>query len=83
MFQKLQHRLLLSYLVIFASILMIFAVGVRIVFIQSLNGKFRDALNSLVRSAASDMELENGRLEVKGDFSAQELNQKKSSIAVV
>lgn len=80
MFQKLQHRLLLSYLVIFASILMLFAVGVRIVFIQSLNGKFKDALNSLVRSAASDMELENGRLEVKGDFSAQELNQKNQAL---
>ena len=80
MFQKIQQRLLLSYLVIFASILMIFAVGVRVVFIQSLNGKFNDILSGLARSAASDMEIANGRLEVKGDFSSQELNEKKQAL---
>jgi signal transduction histidine kinase len=59
---------------------MIFALGVRVIFVQSLNGKFRDTLNSLARSAASDMEFENGRLKVKGDFSLQELNQKNQAL---
>lgn len=80
MFQKIQHRLLLSYSVIFASILMVFALGVRAVFVQSLNGKVRDTLTGLARSAASDMELENGHLKVKGDFSVQELNQKNQAL---
>jgi len=53
-FQKMQYRLLLSYSAVFASILMIFAVGVRIVFVQILNGTF-GKLCSLARSAASDM----------------------------
>jgi len=39
-------------------------------------------LCNLARSAASDMKFENGRLEVKGDFSLQSYI-KKSSIAVV
>lgn len=80
MFQKMQYRLLLSYSAVFASILMIFAVGVRVIFIQSLNEKCSDTLNGLVRSAASDMEFDNGRLEVKGDFSSQELNQKNQAL---
>lgn len=80
MFQKMQYRLLLSYSAVFASILMIFAVGVRVVFIQSLDGKIRETLTGLARSAASDMEFDNGRLKVKGDFSSQELNQKKQAL---
>lgn len=80
MFRKVQRQLLLSYSVVFASILMIFAVGVRVVFIQNLNGRFTDILDGLARSAASDMEYENGRLVVKGDFSSQELNQKKQAL---
>jgi signal transduction histidine kinase len=59
---------------------MVFAVGVRVVFVQSLDGKFRDTLTSLARSAVSDMEVENGRLKVKGDFSSQELNQKNQAL---
>jgi len=51
-------------------------------FIQILNGTFRDTLNSLARSAASDMDFENGRL-VKGDFFLYKSYIKKSSVAVV
>lgn len=80
MFQKMQYRLLLSYSAVFASILMIFAVGVRIVFVQILNGTFRETLTGLARSAASDMKFDNGRLEVKGDFSLQELHQKNQAL---
>jgi len=35
-----------------------------------------NSLNSLAGNAASDMDFENGRLKVKGDFLLQELNQK-------
>jgi len=46
-------------------------------FVQILNGTFRDFVTGLARSAASDMKFDNGRLEVKGDFSLQRLHQIK------
>lgn len=80
MFQKIHYRLLLSFLTIFASILGIFAAEVRLFFFHSLDEKFNESLTSLARSAASDMEIFNSRLQVKGDFNLEELNDKNQAL---
>jgi signal transduction histidine kinase len=72
-FQKTQYKLLFSYSAIFALILVIFAVGVRIAFFWGLDVSFRRSLTFLARSASSDMEFIKGDLVVKGDFSSEEL----------
>lgn len=79
-FRQVHRQLLLPYLAIFAIILIIFAIAVRLLFFQSLEGKFRDSLAGLARNAASDMEFERDRLQVKGDFSERELNQKHQGL---
>ena len=80
MFRKVHRQLLLPYLAIFAVILIVFAIAVRLFFYQSLEGKFRDSLTGLARSAASDMEFSRDHLQVKGDFSERELNQQHQGL---
>ncbi len=74
MFQKIQYRLLLSYLVVFTSILVVFAIAVRVVFVHSLKDHYRQKLADLARSASSDMFLTKGQLKVLSDFSVEELD---------
>ena len=47
MFQKTRYRLLLSYLAILASILGIFAIAVRVIFVRSLNQQITEKLIAL------------------------------------
>lgn len=68
MFQKIQYRLLLSYLLVFASILGIFALAVRIVFAHSLTEKLIEKLTALGQAAASYSELENNRMQLDEDW---------------
>ncbi|HEY9728416.1 MAG TPA: HAMP domain-containing sensor histidine kinase [Chroococcales cyanobacterium] len=74
MFQKIKYRLLLSYLVVLTSILVVFAIAVRAVFIHSLEKHYKQKLLAVARSASSDMYLTDGKLRVHTDFDWKELN---------
>ncbi|BCL39125.1 ATP-binding protein [Nostoc sp. MS1] len=73
MFQKIRYRLLLSYLVVFASLLGIFALAVRIVFAHSLTQQIKDKLTAIGQGAAANVEFDAGRLKVESDFRPQDL----------
>jgi two-component system, OmpR family, manganese sensing sensor histidine kinase len=72
-FQKIRYRLLLSYLVVFASLLGIFAIAVRVAFTQSLTKQITDKLTAIGQGAAVNVEFEKGRLTVESDFRPQDL----------
>ena len=74
MFKKIQYRLLVSYLIVFASILGTFAIAVRIVYAHSLKQQLTDKLITLGQGAASSAEFNHGQLEVGNDSSVKDLN---------
>ena len=73
MFKKIQHRLLLSYLLVFASILAGFAVAVRIVFAHSLREQLRGKLTALGQGAAANVEYDKGSLKIESDFPTKDI----------
>ncbi|MEH2323792.1 MAG: HAMP domain-containing sensor histidine kinase [Nostoc sp.] len=73
MFQRIRYRLLLSYLVVFASLLGLFAIAVRFAFTRSLSEQITDKLIGIGKVAAANVELEKGRLTVETDFRPQDL----------
>ncbi|MEH2081260.1 MAG: HAMP domain-containing sensor histidine kinase [Nostoc sp.] len=73
MFQKIRYRLLLSYLVVFSSLLGIFALAIRIVFTHSLSEQITDKLIAIGKGAAADVKFEKGRLTIQNDFHPQDL----------
>jgi two-component system, OmpR family, manganese sensing sensor histidine kinase len=72
-FQTIRYRLLLSYLVVFASLLGIFAIAVRFAFTRSLTEQITDKLIAIGKGAAANVEFEKGRLTVESDFRPQDL----------
>ncbi len=73
MFQRIRYRLLLSYLVVFASLLGIFAIAVRVAFTRSLTEQITDKLAAIGKGAAANVEFEKGRLTIESDFRPQDL----------
>lgn len=73
MFQKTRYQLLLSYLAVFATLLGIFALAVRVVFTRSFNEKFTENLMILGQSAVANTELDGSRLKVERDFPVKEV----------
>jgi two-component system, OmpR family, manganese sensing sensor histidine kinase len=72
-FQRIRYRLLLSYLVVFASLLGIFAIAVRVAFTRSLTEQITDKLAAIGKGAAANVEFEKGRLTIESDFHPQDL----------
>jgi len=72
-FQRIRYRLLLSYLVVFASLLGIFAIAVRVAFTRSLTEQITDKLAAIGKGAAANVEFEKGRLTIESDFRPQNL----------
>jgi two-component system, OmpR family, manganese sensing sensor histidine kinase len=72
-FQKIRYRLLLSYLLVFASLLGIFAIAVRVAFTRSFTAQITDKLTAIGKVAAANVEFEKGRLAVESDFHPQDL----------
>jgi OmpR-family two-component system manganese-sensing sensor histidine kinase len=72
-FKPIQYRLLASYLAVFASILTVFAIAVRVVYAHSLRQQLTEQLTELGQGAVSSAEFNNGRLEVGNDVSNQDL----------
>lgn len=73
MFQALRNRLLLSYLLVLASILGVFAIAVRIVFTHSLSQQMTEKLVALGQGAATSLDRENGQIGFQSDFPLQAL----------
>jgi two-component system, OmpR family, manganese sensing sensor histidine kinase len=72
-FQSLRYRLLLSYLLVLASILGVFAIAVRVVFTYALSRQIDEKLVALGQGAATSLELENGQFNFQSDFPARSL----------
>jgi signal transduction histidine kinase len=79
-FQKIHYRLLGSYLGVFTSILVLFAIAVRSVFSYNLDKLYEQKLINLARSASSDMFLQEGKLQVRSDFDWKELNSNHQAL---
>lgn len=73
MFKQIQDRLLISYLIVLASILGTFAIAVRIVYAHSLKQQLTDELTTLGQGAVSSAEFNHGQLEVGNDVSVKDL----------
>lgn len=73
MFYKIRYRLLLSYLLVFASILGIFAIAVRIFFTRSLTQQLTEKLTALGQGAAANADFEEDIFQTGDDFSSKEL----------
>lgn len=72
MFQQIQYKLLLSYLVVLASILGIFTLAVRVFFTHSLSQQVIEKLRTLGQSAAN-VEIDDGSQKGESDFPLKEL----------
>lgn len=70
MFQKIKYRLLLSYLLVFASMLGIFALAVRVVFTRTLTEQLTEKLTALGQGAAAYAEFEDNRMQIDDDWFA-------------
>lgn len=80
MFTKIRWRLLLSYLTVFTSILVIFAAGVRLLFARSLTQQLTERLTALGQGAATNADLENGRIKIESDFIARSFIHKDQGL---
>ena len=73
MFRKIQYRLLLYYLVVFASILGAFAIAVRLLFTHSSTQQLTEKLAALGQGAAANSEFDQGHFKIGEDFSTADL----------
>lgn len=80
MFQKTRLRLLWAYLGIFASILSIFAIAVRTVFVQTMTNQVVDKLTTLGQTVAASSGFKNGRIQVADNLSVQGLDVRRQSL---
>ncbi|MDV3002211.1 MAG: Adaptive-response sensory-kinase SasA [Chroococcopsis gigantea SAG 12.99] len=80
MFQQIRQRLLLSYLSILALILLVFALGVRITFIYSLQEKLIEKLIALGQGASTSVESDGGQIKIESEGKIQQLLNKDQSI---
>jgi two-component system, OmpR family, manganese sensing sensor histidine kinase len=79
-FQSLRYRLLLSYLIVMASILGVFAIAVRVVFTHALSQQTTEKLVALGQGAATSLELEDGHLGFQSDFPVQSLVNRDQAV---
>ncbi|MDX2215663.1 MAG: ATP-binding protein [Oculatellaceae cyanobacterium bins.114] len=75
MFQQIRHRLLVSYLVVFAAILGTSAIAIRITFERDLTEELTDRLETLAQAATTDLEVEGERLIVDDEEALVVYNQ--------
>ena len=80
MFEQIQKRLLWSYLLVLASILITFAIAVRVVFTRSLYNQVVDNLTALGQGEATNAEFENYKIKIETDFPIQALIQKQQGL---
>jgi len=78
-FEKIRYRLLVSYLIVLASILGTFAIAVRVVFTRSLTHQLTDKLTALGQGVAANAESE-GQFKIGEDFSSEGLTARAQAI---
>jgi signal transduction histidine kinase len=78
-FDKIRHRLLLSYLLVFAAILGTFAIAVRIAFTRSLTQQLTEKLTALAQGAAN-AEFDEDDFQIGSDFSAKDLTVRNQAL---
>ena len=79
-FETLRYRLLLSYLAVLASILLIFALAVRVVFTKSLIQKQTEELMLLARAAATTADFMGGQITLGDAFAASKLTARNEAL---
>ncbi len=79
MFQSFRNRLLLSYLLVFATVLGVFTVAVRIVFTHVLSQKVTEKLTLLGQSVAISLQ-EEGRLGPQSDYPTRSLTEQGQAL---
>ncbi|MFM7885819.1 MAG: sensor histidine kinase [Pseudanabaena sp.] len=72
--------MLLAYLGIFASILSIFAIAVRTVFVHTMTNQVVDKLTTLGQTVAASSGFKNGRIQVADNLSVQGLDVQRQSL---
>lgn len=80
MFQKTRIRLLLAYLGIFASILSVFAIAVRTVFVHTMTNQVVDKLTTLGQTIATSSGFKDGRIQVQDNLSVRDLDMQRQSL---
>ena len=80
MFQKTRIRLLVAYLGIFASILSVFAIAVRTVFVHTMTNQVVDKLTALGQTIATSSGFKNGRIQVQDNLSVRDLDMQRQSL---
>ena len=79
-FQQLQQRLLVSYLVVLATVLGTFAIAVRVVFARSLSHQMTQQLVVLAEGVAVNTEFDKHHRKLGEDFSLQALSIRHQAI---
>ena len=79
-FQQLQRRLLVSYLVVLAAMLGTFAIAVRLIFARSLSHQMTKQLVVLGEGVAANTEFDKHHLKIGEDFSLQALSIRHQAI---
>jgi hypothetical protein len=64
MFKKIQYKLLVSYILVWTSILVVFGIAVKFFFTRSLSQQLTEKLTSLGKTASASAELKQGHLQV-------------------
>lgn len=79
-FQKIRYRLLLSYFVVFASLLGIFALAVRVCFTRIITQEMTEKLTALAEGAAVNAELEDGFWKIGDNVYSKSLVARKEAL---
>ena len=79
-FSTLQQRLLVSYLIVLASMLSTFAIAVRVLFARSLSHQLTNQLVVLAEGVAANTEFDKQHLKIGEDFSLQALSVRHQAI---
>jgi two-component system, OmpR family, manganese sensing sensor histidine kinase len=72
-FEKIRFRLLTDYLIVLASILITFAVGVRVLFYHVLSQKITEKLTTIAQNTMISVEMKAGRLQFDRDLPPRQI----------
>ncbi len=73
MFPEIRTRLLLNNIVVFALVLGVSAIAVRLVYVRNLQQQIANQLTTLGQGVVAEAELDRGRLRIEEDFLARPL----------
>ena len=74
MFKQIRLRLLAAYLIVLASILVTFAVGVRVLFHHVLSQKVTEKLTTIAQSMMTSVEIKDGQLQFDSGLPSRQIS---------